>query len=224
MCYCPPRSPPAARLLQAAGLLFITNSHRSTVKTSPLPQRFRRDVASKPEQPGPWELAIAGELSDKQGDLLHALLDVPIGSQGTIYFESCGGSAYMGLALASLIRLRGLDATAVALGECSSAALMPFAACRRRFVTPHTTLFFHPVRWSSEEDVNLEEAAEWTRHFKTLEADLDHLLARLFEMPVEKVAAWTRPGRFLNGVELAEAGLAKLVDLFAGDLRQQVAK
>jgi ATP-dependent protease ClpP protease subunit len=188
----------------------------------PRQTRFRRDDASKPESSEPWEIAIAGELSDKQADLIHTLIDVPFGSRGTIWFESCGGSAYVGLALASLIRLRGLDATAVALGECSSAALMPFAACRRRFVTPHTTLFFHPVRWSSEEDVNLQEAAEWTRHFQTLEADLDGLLARLFEMPVEKLSTWTRPGKFLTGLQMAEAGLAKLVDLFVGDLRRQI--
>jgi ATP-dependent protease ClpP protease subunit len=192
------------------------------VKTPPPPPRFRREVGSRPESSEPWEISVAGELSDKQVDLIHALIDVPFGSRGTIWFESCGGSAYVGLALASLIRLRGLDATAVALGECSSAALMPFAACPRRFVTPHTTLFFHPVRWSSEEDVNLQEAAEWTRHFQTLEADLDGLLARLFEMPVEKLSAWTRPGKFMTGLQMAEAGLAKLVDLFAGDLRKQL--
>lgn len=192
------------------------------MKTPPPPPRFRREVGSRPESSEPWEISVAGELSDKQVDLIHALIDVPFGSRGTIWFESCGGSAYVGLALASLIRLRGLDATAVALGECSSAALMPFAACPRRFVTPHTTLFFHPVRWSSEEDVNLQEAAEWTRHFQTLEADLDGLLARLFEMPVEKLSAWTRPGKFMTGLQMAEAGLAKLVDLFAGDLRKQL--
>lgn len=192
------------------------------MKTPPPPTRFRREAGSKPESSEPWEICVAGELSDKQVDLIHALIDVPFGSRGTIWFESCGGSAYVGLALASLIRLRGLDATAVALGECSSAALMPFAACPRRYVTAHTTLFFHPVRWSSEEDVNLQEAAEWTRHFQTLEADLDGLLARLFEMPVEKLSAWTRPGKFLTGIQMAEAGLAKLVDLFAGDLRRQI--
>lgn len=169
-----------------------------------------------------WELALCGDLSDKQLDLIERLVSVPPRSRGTIFFDSCGGSAYVGLALAAIIRLRGLDPLAVVTGECSSAAILPLAACRRRCVTPHSTLLFHPIRWQSEEHVRLEEAAEWTRHFKSLEEDLDGLLARLFECEVEILKAWTRPGRFVSGPEFAESGLAKLVDLFAGDVWKQV--
>ena len=50
-----------------------------------------------------WELAIAGDLTDKQDSLLDRLVDVPRGSNGTIYFESAGGSPYVGLGLATLI-------------------------------------------------------------------------------------------------------------------------
>ena len=58
------------------------------------------------------------------------------------------------------------------------------------------------------------------RFFK--HSEMDKLLSRLFGVPLETLIAWTRPGRFFSGIELADAGLAKLVDLFAGDLRQQV--
>lgn len=187
------------------------------MKTSPPPQRFDRT-----ENHPAWEIAIAGDLTDKQNDLLERLVEVPLRSRGTIYFDSCGGSAYVGISLAGLIRLRGLHARGVVLGECSSAAILPFAACAERFVTPQSYLFFHPVRWSSEENVKIEEAAEWTRHFGNLEEEMDRLLARMFNIPLEQILAWTRPGRFLSGVEIAEAGLAKLVDLFAGDLRSQL--
>lgn len=131
-------------------------------------------------------------------------------SKGIIYFDSCGGSVYAGLSLATLIRARELRATAVVVGECSSAALMPFAACRTRFVTPLSTLLFHPMRWQSEEDVRLEEATEWARHFKQLETDLDGLLAKLFPMDAGLLQKWTRPGRFVSGKELVEAGLAQM--------------
>jgi ATP-dependent protease ClpP protease subunit len=188
------------------------------MKRSPAPQRFDRDDA-----PIPWEVAIAGDLTDKQNDLLDRLLELPQGSRGTIYFDSCGGSAYVGISLAGIIRLRGLRAAGVVLGECSSAALLPFAACSERFVTPHSYLFFHPVRWSSEENVRIEEAAEWTRHFGVLEDEMDRLLAKLFEMPLETINSWTRPGRFLSGAEIAQAGLARMVDLFSGDLKSQIA-
>jgi ATP-dependent Clp protease protease subunit len=171
-----------------------------------------------------WELAIHGDLTDKQSDLVARLLEVPRKSRGTIYFDSCGGSAYVGLALASLIRLRGLQADAVVAGECSSAALMPFAACARRFVTMQSTLLFHPIRWQSEENVRLEEASEWARHFKQLEAELDQLLAKMFDCPLETLTQWTRPGRFVSGAEMVEAGLARPIDLFTGDVWQQIAR
>jgi ATP-dependent protease ClpP protease subunit len=169
-----------------------------------------------------WELALSGDLTDKQTELVDRLVEVAPASRGTIYIDSNGGSAYVGISLAGLIRLRALDVTGVVLGECSSAALLPFAACRRRFVTPHSFLYFHPVRWSSEENVQLEEAAEWTRHFGVLEEEMDRLLSRLLDVPYEKIVAWTRPGRFMTGLEVAAAGLAELVDLFADDLRAQL--
>src|ERR1700685_3307631 len=174
--------------------------------------------------PRDWELAIHGDLTDKQSDLVSRLLEVPRRSRGIIFFDSCGGSAYVGLALASLIRLRGLKADAVVAGECSSAALMPFAACQRRFVTKHSTLLFHPIRWQSEENVRLEEASEWARHFQQLEGELDELLAKMFGCPLDVLTKWTRPGRFVSGQELADAGLARLIDLFDGDVWQQISR
>ncbi len=166
---------------------------------------------------GPWEIAIAGELAEKQTELIGRLTEFPSGSRGIIWFDSCGGNVYAGLALATLIRMRNLKATAVVLGECSSAALMPFAACRHRFVTPLSTLLFHPMRWQSEEDVRLEEAAEWARHFRHLETRLDELLVQLFPIATDALEKWTKPGRFVAGAELADAGLAELIDPFQSD-------
>jgi len=162
----------------------------------------------------PWEILLCGDLTENQGELLNRLTDVPANSAGLVYFDSCGGSVYTGIALASLMRVRGLKTTAVVISECSSAALLPFAACRKRFVTPHSTLLFHPMRWQSEEDVRLDEATEWARHFKQLETDLDGLLTRLFPIDSEKLHAWTRPGRFVTGSELCEEGLAELINPF----------
>jgi ATP-dependent protease ClpP protease subunit len=133
---------------------------------------------------------------------VNRLVEAPRNSSGTIYFDSCGGSAYVGLGLASLIRLRGLKPIGVVTGECSSAAILPFAACVRRFVTPHSTLLFHPLRWQSEESVKYEEAAEWARHFQDMERDLDELLSRMFQISIERLAAWTRPGHFVTGAEM----------------------
>ena len=162
----------------------------------------------------PWEISVCGDLTERQADLLERFTDVPRGSRGVVYFDSCGGSVYTGLAIGTLIRLRNLRVTAVVLGECSSAALLPFAACQQRLVTPHSTLLFHPMRWQSDEDVRLEEATEWARHFKDLESRLDLLLATLMHVPQETLQGWTRPGRFITGAELAAAGIASLFDPF----------
>lgn len=162
----------------------------------------------------PWEIALCGDLTDKQSELIELLTEVAPGSRGIVYFDSCGGSVYTGLALATLIRTRGLKATAVVIGECSSAALLPFAACPKRFVTRQSTLLFHPMRWQSEEDVRLEEATEWARHFKLLETELDSLLVQMFGLAADALRSWTHPGRFVSGPELAEAQLAELFDPF----------
>ncbi|MFN0055586.1 MAG: ATP-dependent Clp protease proteolytic subunit [Planctomycetales bacterium] len=202
-------------ILSAAGQ-YLSSTPLPFVKTDPPPRRITRTDSSQESRHG-WEIALAGDLTEKQTELIETLMEVAPRSRGTIYFDSCGGSAYVGLSLAALIRLRGLEATGVVLGECSSAALVPFAACRRRFVTPTSYLYFHPVRWSSEENVRLEEAAEWTRHFGDLETQMDQLLSKLFDMPLDKLIEWTRPGRFFSGTEMAAAGLARLVDPFASD-------
>ena len=216
---------------------------RVNMRSLPRPRQAKRPRPAAPEPPAPrritgypapdfagppappradWEVVLCGDLTEKQFDLLDRLISLPRGSRGTIWFDSCGGSAYVGLSLASVIRLRGLDATAVVASECSSAAIMPFAACNRRFVTKQCTLLFHPVRWSSEEDVRREEAAEWARHFLAMEEDLDELLSRLLPLDRDALAKWTRPGRFVSGAEVAAAGLATLVDLFAGDVWTQM--
>lgn len=181
-------------------------------------------VAGRPERDSrDWEIVLCGDLTDKQIDLTDRLMSVPRRSRGTIFFDSCGGSTYVGLTLAVLIRLRGLRARAVVAGECSSAALFPFAACPERYVLPYSTLLFHPIRWHSEENVRVEEATEWARHFQELEPTLDGLLARLFGCELPVLNRWARPGRFVSGAELAEAGLATLIDLFSGDVWQQMA-
>lgn len=159
------------------------------------------------------EIALVGDLTEHEAELCQRLLEVPPGGECLVYIDSLGGSPYTAIALVSLILLRGLRATGLVAGECSSAALLPFAACQRRLVTPLSVLLFHPVKWQSEENVGLAEAAEWARHFKQLEAEMDRLLADLLGVPLERIRQWSSPGRYISGPEMAEAGLAELVEL-----------
>jgi ATP-dependent protease ClpP protease subunit len=162
---------------------------------------------------GPIEIAIVGDLTDSEAELTDRLLSVRPGGEVTIYFDSPGGSPYCAVSLMTLIKLRNIRATGIVTGECSSATLWPFAACRRRIVTPFSVMLFHPMRWQSEENVGLAEAAEWARHFGQLEQDMDALLAHLFGVAVEVMHEWINPGRYVSGRELAAAGMAELMEL-----------
>lgn len=165
------------------------------------------------EREGPVEIPLVGDLTENAADLCDKLLSVEPGGECILYFDSLGGSPYCAIALTSLLLLRGLKATGIVAGECSSAALWPFAACSRRLVTPFSVLLFHPMKWQSEENVGLGEAAEWARHFAQLETDMDRLLAELLRCDPKRIECWVRTNRYVTGPELAEAGLAEMVSL-----------
>tara|TARA_B100001093_G_scaffold437508_1_gene436460 strand:+ start:833 stop:1423 length:591 start_codon:yes stop_codon:yes gene_type:complete len=174
--------------------------------------------AGNEDQTPPSEVAIVGDLTDNATDLVDKLLGVEPGSQCTIYFDSPGGNPYTANSLVSMIRLRGLQATGIVTGECSSAAVWPFAACARRLVTASSVLLFHPMKWQSEEQVGIREATEWSRHFSSLELEMDSLLIRLFGIAEDSDSAslirkWCDEHRYVTGCELAEAGFAELIDL-----------
>jgi ATP-dependent protease ClpP protease subunit len=166
----------------------------------------------------PAEIAMVGDLTDSESELTDRLLSIEPGGECTIYFDSPGGSPYCAMSLMTLIRLRDLKATGIVTGECSSATLWPFAACHWRIVTPYSVLLFHPMRWQSEENVGLAEAAEWARHFGELERDMDRLLAELFGVSLDIMNDWINPGRYVTGRELAAAGLAEIIELRPGKM------
>ena len=142
----------------------------------------------------PVEIAIVGDLTDSEADLTDRLLSVEPGGECTIYFDSPGGSPYCAVSLMTLIQLRDIKATGIVTGECSSATLWPFAACKRRIVTPYSVMLFHPMRWQSEENVGLAEAAEWARHFGHLEQEMDELLGPPVRRLAEPDARMDQPG------------------------------
>ncbi|MCS6852710.1 MAG: ATP-dependent Clp protease proteolytic subunit [Gemmataceae bacterium] len=171
------------------------------------------DPNSEDKPEGPAEIPIVGDVDDWEGDVLKALLDVPAGGECVFYIDSAGGSVYGALSVLTLVRYRRLRATAVVLGECSSAALLVFAACQRRLVTPYSTLLFHRMRWESDKRIGSTEAALWARHFELLEQEIDKLQLRLFGTAVEQVRRWTQEGYYATGSEIAAAGLAELLEI-----------
>ncbi len=170
---------------------------------------------SKKKQPpgGVSEIAVVGEVDDREADVVKELLQVPAGGRCVFYIDSAGGSVFGALAALTLLRYRKISATAVVIGECSSAAILLFAACRQRLVTPHSTLLFHRMRWQSDKRVASGEALLWARHFDELEKGIDDLQARLFGAAEEQVRAWTASGQYVTGPQVVAAGLAELLEL-----------
>jgi ATP-dependent protease ClpP protease subunit len=72
---------------------------------------------------------------------------------------------------------------------------------------------FHPMKWQSEEHIGIKEAAEWSRHFADLERDMDVLLTQLFGKAANLIEEWIATHRYVTGREMAEAGLADLIQL-----------
>lgn len=161
----------------------------------------------------PVEIAVIGDVDDWEADVVKTLLDVPQRGECTFYIDSAGGSVYGALAVLTVIRQRQLNCTAVVIGECSSAAVLVFASCRRRFVTPYSTLLFHRMRWQSEKRIGSGEASLWARHFEAMEKDIDALQIRLFGRADAEVRRWTEGGQYVTGGEVVAAGLAEMIEL-----------
>jgi ATP-dependent Clp protease protease subunit len=157
------------------------------------------------------EIPVIGDVDDWEADVINALLEISPGGECIFYIDSAGGSVYGALAVLTLMRHRRLAGTAIVLGECSSAALLLFAACRKRFVTPFSTLLFHRMRWQSEKRIAAEEAFLWAKHFEEMENDLDKLQVELFGGGEELVRTWTRGSHYVTGPQMVAAGLAELL-------------
>lgn len=159
------------------------------------------------------EIAVIGDVDEWEGNVVKTLLEIPPEGKCVFYIDSAGGSVYGALAVITLSRHRHLDCTAIVLGECSSAAVLLFASCQRRFVTPYSTLLFHRMRWQSEKRVASGEAGLWARHFEDMERDLDKFQVRLFGKGEDQIQTWIQGGHYVTGPQIVAAGLAELLDI-----------
>jgi ATP-dependent protease ClpP protease subunit len=161
----------------------------------------------------PIDIAVIGEVDDWEADVVKHLLELPSRSECIFYIDSAGGSVFGALAVLTILRQKQLQATAIVIGECSSAALLLFGACHRRYVTPYSVLLFHRMRWQSDKRIPSDEAFRWAKHFEELEKDIDQLQARLLASAEDRVHQWTKGGYYVTGREIVEAGLAKMLEI-----------
>jgi len=97
-------------------------------------------MARRKRRKRPHEISLIGDVDAWEADAVKELLEAPEGSECVFYLDSAGGSVYGALAVVALMRLRRLKATVYVLSECSSAALLIFAACHKRFVNPTSSV------------------------------------------------------------------------------------
>lgn len=168
----------------------------------------------KPRKKRIPEFALIRDVDDWEGDLIKDLLELKPGSECAFHIDSAGGSVYGAMAVLTLMRLRKLKVSCYVLGECSSATVLIFAGSQKRYVTPYSTMLFHKMRWESDKRVDSIEARHWATHFQELEGDLLDLEVKLLgNVSKQHVRNWINEGRFLTGKQVAEAGLAELVEL-----------
>ncbi len=173
-------------------------------------------VMARKKSSKPAEIPVVGEVDSWERDVVRELLELPVGGEAEFLIDSSGGSVYGSLAVITLMGLRRIAGSAVVLGECSSAALLLFAACKRRRVTKYGSFLFHHMHWESEKKVRTTEAVSWATHFRRLEQDTDELLLRLFGRAEDRVRRWIEEDRYVWGEEMAEAGLAELFEIGGG--------
>jgi ATP-dependent protease ClpP protease subunit len=159
------------------------------------------------------ELALIGDVDEWEADTIKSLLELPDQAECVLYFDSAGGNPYSALAVVTLMRIKHIRATGIVLGECSSSALLVYAACVRRYTGPLCTFLFHRIRWQSDKRVASEEARRWVDHFEQMEIDLDNYQYELFGVAQDKMRQWNHQGRYITGREIVAAGLAELLEL-----------
>lgn len=64
-----------------------------------------------------------------------------------LFVNSFGGDPGTAFALHNMLRATGLQINAYNIGECSSAATMPFLAGHKRYASKYSFFKFHPMVW-----------------------------------------------------------------------------
>lgn len=171
-------------------------------------------MAQRPVQSAPHRtITIVEEVEKCEKDALEALLSTPEGGSATIIINSGGGSVYASLGIATMIRARRLVCHGVVLADCSSSALIIFAACATREVAEHASFLFHPMQWASEERTRLTGARSWSAEFQRVNQVCEDFLVE--HLPIERplLRRWVSAERYVPAVELIEMGIARSLQL-----------
>lgn len=158
-------------------------------------------------------LTLLEDVEKCEKELVEGLLGIPVGKSCRLLINSGGGSVYAAMGVCTVIRMRRLKVEAVVLADCSSSALMIFAAAHKRLMAPHASCLFHPMRWSGDENCRLPAARSWTQEFGRMSDVMENFLVENLPLARRTLRQWVRDERYVLATELVEAGLAEMLDL-----------
>lgn len=163
-------------------------------------------------------ITLLDDVEKCEKEVIDALLALPMGKSVQMVINSGGGSVYASLAITTVMRMRQLETEAVVLADCSSAALLVFAACGQRFAAPHASFLFHPMRWSSEEQARLTAAKSWSGEFERLSKIFEDTLVDQLPIDRRTLRTWIRQEKYVSAQELIDRGIALPLDLDEGNI------
>lgn len=99
-----------------------------------------------------------------------------------VFITSGGGSTYTGMAFYDLLRILPFEVITIAIGYVDSAAILPFMAGSKRFITPQTSFTFHLPSSSQNDRLVLTEHIQSAEDLKIILKDTQRLFLK--EHPV----------------------------------------
>lgn len=164
------------------------------------------------EVEGPMEIALVGDLSENQTSLCEKLLEVESGGECVLYIDSLGGSPYVAMAITTLILIRDLRnrhrGRRVLVGR--SVALRRL---RKAFGHALQRPSFPPHEVAERGERGPGRGHGMGQAFPPTRERHGSPAGRHVPCAVQKIHAWCNPGRYIPGRDLAEAGLAELIEL-----------
>lgn len=164
-------------------------------------------------KPSPPVITILEDVERCEKDALETIFAQPEGGEIKVVINSGGGSVYAAMGMATAIRMRRLKATALVLADCSSSALLIFAACDRRLVARHASFLFHPMQWSSGERSRLCAARSWSQEFSRVNQACEQFLCEQMPLDLPTLRRWSNQERYVLAADLVERGLATYIDV-----------
>lgn len=154
-------------------------------------------------------ITLLDDVEKCEKEVIEALMAIPDGKSARIIINSGGGSVYAALGISTIIRMKNIQAEAVVLADCSSSALLVFAACQVRKVAGHASFLFHPMKWSSEEAARLNGAESWASEFNRVNRVTENWLVENLPIDRRLLRRWIKEERYVQASELIDLGVAE---------------